>query len=149
MSNWFSNFLPFEDPLVFRGITYRTPENFYQAMKTTDVAEHLAISKMTPSQAKRRGRAIAVRSDWEDIKVRVMDYALRHKFTRDTEAGRRLMQEKGDIVEHNTWHDNYWGICMCSGLTSSPYGVRNCLNGQNVLGRLLMKIRQDLLQEDS
>jgi len=38
IQNWFSNMLPMENPLVVDGISYRTVENYFQAMRTADEA---------------------------------------------------------------------------------------------------------------
>ena len=47
-----------------------------------------------------------------------------------------LLLATGDakIVEGNTWGDVFWGVCN---------GV-----GENHLGEILMKVRQDLFDED-
>jgi len=47
---------------------------------------------------------------------------------------KRLKNTEGyELIEGNFWHDCYWGNCSCE----------KCKNieGQNVLGRLLMKVR--------
>lgn len=144
--NWFSNFVPFDNPMEYQGMKFLTVENFYQAMKTKDVDMRMRISKMTPSQAKRAGKSLTLRSDWDEVKLKVMEYALRHKFQTWTKQYQMLLAHQGDIVEWNTWHDNYWGVCQCGMLTQSPYGVKNCTGGQNHLGKLLMQLRQEILK---
>ena len=54
--NWFSNMRPFDDPIVFRGIKYQTPENFYQAMKTLNQEDQERISKVSPHKSKSEGK---------------------------------------------------------------------------------------------
>jgi ribA/ribD-fused uncharacterized protein len=89
-------------------------------------------SAPSPAVAKRLGRTVKLRPDWENIKLEVMEYALRYKFAPGTSWHEKLMQEKGEIVEVNHWHDNFWGSCTCS----------RCQDrGKNYLGRILMKIR--------
>lgn len=39
--------------------------------------------------------------------------------------------KEGEIVEENSWRDTYWGVCK---------GV-----GENHLGKILMKIRDELI----
>ena len=40
------------------------------------------------------------------------------------------------LEEGNYWHDNYWGNCHCEKCAD--------ITGQNKLGILLMKIREDI-----
>lgn len=134
--NWFSNFVPFDKPLKYKGLVFTTPEHFYQAMKSTDPAYRKRVAAAsTPSKAKWLGRRCKLRSDWLKIRVRVMEYALRHKFSPDTKQYKQLLATTDKLVEWNTWHDNFWGICTC----------KKCgMSGKNMLGKLLMKIRADL-----
>src|SRR5690606_37875392 len=81
--------------------------------------------------AKRLGRQIKMVQNWDQIKVEVMERLLRQKFAPGTELARKLVAT-GDaqLIEYNTWGDTFWGVCDGT--------------GQNWLGRLLMKIREEL-----
>jgi hypothetical protein len=42
------------------------------------------------------------------------------------------------LIEGNWWHDNFYGSCTCN----------KCVNkGENNLGKILMKIREELLEK--
>lgn len=128
-----SNFYP--SPIQYQGVSYPTVEHFFQAMKTTDRAERLAISRAkTPGQAKKIGRRVALRPEWEDLKEKVMLFALRGKFGGDL---RRWLActAPAHLVEGNHWHDNYWGDCRCRACESP---------GKNRLGHLLMQVRDEV-----
>lgn len=134
IDNWFSNFKPFDKPLIYQDISYSTPEHFFQAMKSTDLEYRKKVSLcQTPGAAKRLGRKAQLRYDWEDIKLAVMEDALRYKFKEGTTWHKKLMETEESIVEWNNWHDNFWGDCICE--------MCKNITGQNHLGRLLMKIR--------
>jgi len=134
MDNWFSNFKPFDIPMFYGLYRYKTPEHFYQAMKTNNKKQRHAIATAkTPGEAKRLGRRCTIKPNWEKEKIEVMEYALSYKFRKGTELNKRLLETKGRIVEWNTWHDNEWGSCTCSKCKS--------IKGNNLLGKLLMKIR--------
>ena len=61
---------------------FKTSEAFYMAMKSTDISVRKMISLATSgAEAKKIGRSIELRPDWEDIKFDVMLYALRYKFS--------------------------------------------------------------------
>ncbi len=125
------------NPLRYQGMIFLTVENFYQAMKTTDIAERQKIAQMNPYEAKKYARLISLRQDWDEIKLDVMEYILRHKFAPNTTWYEKLMSFEGDIVESNNWHDNYWGSCICE---------RCGNNGLNHLGKILTKIKQGVRQ---
>ena len=130
-----SNFYP--SPIEKDGIEYPTVEHFFQAMKTTNLEERKAIAKArTPGVAKRMGRQVHLRPEWEDIKVDIMRQGLNLKFS-DLELRMRLLNTGGaPLVEGNTWHDNTWGDCMCP----------KCIDiqGHNILGKLLMDLREQV-----
>lgn len=131
---WLSNFHWYR----VNGRYETTVEHQFQAAKTTDFwAINDILHAETPSKAKRAGRKCALRSDWEQIKDKVMLTCLRRKFRPGTSLA-KLLVGTGDqtLVEGNHWHDNYWGSCMC----------RKCGNkGQNKLGLALMQVREELL----
>lgn len=116
--------------VTFEGIDYPTLEHAYQAAKTTVEEFRLAIRDCeTPKEAKRMGRQIKLRPDWNDIKLDIMRQLLREKFSHT--ALRVLLLATGDaeLVEENTWYDTFWGVC---------YG-----EGKNWLGKLLMELRDE------
>ena len=126
-----SNF--YDSPIVVEGIHYPTVEHAFQAYKTLSHEERLDIaSSTTPGIAKRKGRKVSLRTDWEQIKDSVMEFCLRKKFTEHLDLQKKLL-ETGDaiLIEGNTWGDTYWGMCA---------GV-----GENKLGQLLMKIREEII----
>lgn len=145
----FSNFQRFDSPLIYQGMEFHTVENFYMAMKTLDVSDRRRISLMSPADAKKAGKKLTLREDWDTVKERVMRYALDHKFQAGTSHAAKLVLTKGEIVEHNTWHDNFWGTCWCQLFSGpAPYGARyTCRGGKNLLGKMLMEIRNNLIQE--
>ena len=128
--SFLSNFYP--APLMYRGIAYPTSEHAYQAAKCLDDNSRLNISILgTPGQSKRYGRTVALRPDWEDVKLEIMENIVRAKFMQNPSLRVKLLLTEDLILEEgNTWGDTYWGIC---GTT-----------GKNHLGKILMKVREDL-----
>ena len=125
----FSNF--YESPIWDDGIEYPTVEHYFQAMKTLDPNQRRTISMAaTPGAAKRMGRRVKLRDDWEQIKERYMLFALRQKFS--SGDCKKALLATGNIYleEGNTWNDTYWGVCK---------GV-----GKNRLGYLLMQVREEI-----
>ena len=126
--------------IEFEGITYPTNEHFFQAMKTLDINERLAIANCrTPGQAKRMGRQVALRPDWEDVKESVMLEGLCLKFADEQLADWLLETGDEELIEGTTWHDNEWGNCSCPKCAH--------IEGKNKLGRLLMIVR-DMIKDE-
>lgn len=128
---WLSNF--WKSEIVHKGITYPTNEHFYQAMKTKDLDLRIKFSKLeSPAEAKKLSREIEVRKDWNDVKLKVMEYGLRQKF-QDPILKQKLIDTGSVMIyEGNTWNDTFWGVDL------------KTLEGENNLGKLLMKIRSEL-----
>lgn len=88
--------------------------------------------------SKKAGRNVSLRPDWDSVKVGLMEGIIRAKFTQNVGLAEKLTAT-GDreLVEGNSWHDLFWGA---DGKT---------LEGENHLGRILMKIRDELKQSHS
>lgn len=128
-----SNFFP--APVVLDGMTYPTVEHAYQAAKTLNRKERYRIlADFPPSSAKRTGRHLTLRLDWDEVKLGVMLDLLRQKFRASKLKLLLLQTGCKELIEGNTWGDTYWGVCN---------GV-----GANHLGRLLMQVRRELLDEE-
>jgi ribA/ribD-fused uncharacterized protein len=127
---WLSNFHP--STVEVDRENYATVEHAYQASKTFDHAHRRRIREATrPADARRIGRTISLRADWQTARLSVMADLLRQKFAADTPLA-ALLVATGDyeLVEGNTWGDHFWGVCRG--------------RGENHLGRLLMARRDEL-----
>lgn len=131
--SFLSNFHP--SPITINGIEFPTVEHAYQAAKTLDEQERFRIAGLErPGQAKYAGRRVKLRSDWEDVKVEVMTELVRHKFTQNEDLGKSLVATgDAELIEGNTWNDRFWGVCRGK--------------GENHLGKILMKVRDELNDE--
>lgn len=127
---WLSNFYPSE--IEYEGLLYPSVENAYQAAKTLEDRSKFLYCEA--GVAKRLGKKVRLRGGWEDIKISIMEELLRKKFNIKEFKARLLQTEDNELIEGNYWFDRYWGVCQ---------GV-----GRNELGKLLMKIRADLLIEE-
>lgn len=128
----FSNFHNLNVPVVMDGIEFDTTENAFQAAKTENRDEQLKFVHITPGQAKRMGRKIKLRHDWDAVKFGTMLWLVKQKFERNPELAKILLST-GDkaIVEGNKWNDDFWGI---------PVGKV----GANRLGLILTMVRHQL-----
>lgn len=126
-NNYFflSNFFPCK--INIDGKTFTNVESAFQSFKCLERQDEFINLK--PAEAKHLGKKVKLREDWEDIKLEVMERLLRIKFS-DPYFKRRLEETKPhELVEGNFWNDYYWGVCNGK--------------GENHLGKLLMKIRDN------
>lgn len=129
-TRWLSNFD--RTPVRFDGVEYKTAEHAYQAQKTMVEDERRRIRECnTPAEAKRMGRTVTLRPDWEKVKLAVMESVVYHKFAHNTDLRDKLLETGGaELVEGNNWGDRYWG--------------RVDGRGENHLGKILMRVRAKL-----
>lgn len=128
-NRFLSNFYPCV--IVFEGIKYHSAEHAYQASKTNNKDIRYSISLIdTPGQAKRAGRRLVLREDWESVKIDVMREILEEKFSIPELRNKLKNTGKLKLIEGNHWGDTFWGVCNGK--------------GQNNLGKLLMEIRDSI-----
>jgi len=131
-----SNFYPCK--VRYLGAVYQSVEQAFQASKATNSQDRERIRKcLTAKDAKRLGRVIRLRKDWESVKLAHMEMFVEEKF-KDPEL-RQWLLATGDaeLVEGNHWGDNFWGRTERDGR----------LIGENHLGRILMKVRSRIQEE--
>lgn len=130
-----SNFWPAW--VEFEGVMYPTVEHAYVASKTCLLIERAQVLTIPRSQAgkvKRIGRTLTLRADWNEVKLGIMTDLVEQKFFRHPKLSIALLATGNqELVEGNHWNDTYWGVCR---------GV-----GENHLGKILMKVRSDIVRE--
>jgi ribA/ribD-fused uncharacterized protein len=131
--NYFlSNFFPI--PVIYEGIQYQNNEAAFQSAKVLDKSIREKFSNLDPSSAKRKGRHVQLRRDWEKVKFDVMYDIVKAKFSQNEDLKQKLINTSDQYLEEgNTWGDKIWGTVS---------GV-----GQNNLGKILMKVREELKNE--
>jgi ribA/ribD-fused uncharacterized protein len=129
-----SNFWP--SVVHIGGIQFATVEHAYQAAKTVNPIQRAMIkAASTPGKAKRLGRTVTLRPEWNDtFKLQAMAQLVGQKFLSHKELGQMLVATGDQLIrEGNNWGDTFWGVCD---------GV-----GKNQLGIILMGIRKHLTKE--
>jgi len=127
---YLSNF--YEAPVEYDGILYQNNEAAFQAQKTLDVNVRKEFAKLGPADAKNKGLALKLRADWEQVKEQLMYEICKAKFEQNPELAFKLqMTGLRPLEEGNTWGDKEWGTVNGE--------------GNNKLGKILMRIRDELL----
>ena len=125
-----SNFYPVE--VMYEDVLYPTVEHAYQAAKTLDLEQREKIRATdTPGAARKCGNVVELRSDWEEVKLGIMTDLVTQKFTLHSEFVEKLRATGyAMLIEGNWWGDTFWGV------------YKNV--GKNHLGRILMRVREEL-----
>lgn len=127
-------------PLKVNGHSIRTSEALYQACRFPHEPEvqRLILAQASPMAAKMKSKPHRhnTRPDWERVKVDIMRWCLRVKLVQNWEKFSQLLLETGErpIVEQSR-RDDFWG--------AKPVDEQT-LVGRNVLGRLLMDLREEI-----
>lgn len=123
-----SNF--FHCEVEYEGQTYPSSEHAYQAAKSLNPTIRRIIAKLaTAGDSKKYGQKIAIRKDWDEIKIPVMMEILRNKFKDPLLQQKLKLTFPTILIEGNWWGDTFWGVCK---------GI-----GRNELGKALMSLREE------
>lgn len=110
-----------------------TVEHAYQASKATTKKDFLKIAFADgPSAAKGLGRRVRLPHWWDTMKLQIMESHVRQKFIGRTMKTLLLSTGTRDLIEGNWWGDDFWGVIDKTG------------RGENHLGRILMRVRDDI-----
>ncbi len=136
--DFLSNF--YGSTVSFEGQLYSTVEHAYQASKSLDRSVRETIRKAkSPAEAKKLGQCIAVRVDWNEVKIDIMRTLIKEKFENPFLRPLLLATDDADLILNNKWNDKFWGVC------------RN--EGENWLGKILMeeraRIKEEVINDDS
>lgn len=130
-------------PIHIGGRRILTSEALYQACRFPHMphVQELIVAQTSPMTAKMRSKPYRAqsRSDWDRVRVPIMKWCLRVKLVQNWDKFGNLLIQTGDrqIVEDSS-KDDFWG---------AKRDDEGNLRGRNVLGRLLMELREKLLAE--
>lgn len=124
-----SNFYTAE--VTYKGLKFQNNEAAFQAQKVLDDDARSQFLSLEAGKAKRLGRKVLLRSDWESVKDGIMYEVVKAKFSQHPDLRDKLLATgETPLYEGNTWNDTYWGVCNG--------------RGSNKLGVILMRVRGEL-----
>ena len=125
----------YEVPFTYKGLTYHNSEAAYQAQKCINDGDKIKFTGVQGKTAKFIGQKLAVREDWDKIKIAIMYDVCRAKFKQNKWLMKQLVKTKGlELINENTCNETFWGTCK---------GI-----GENNLGKLLMRIRDEYIEKE-
>jgi len=130
----FDNFSSFK--VEWNGYLFASVEEAYQAASFMGSDEEL-VEKIKKSHSADEAQRIAYanrdkrREDWDDVKISIMEELLRLKIKQNPYVKKKLLQTEDYMIVEDSPKDDFWG-----------WGPNR--NGQNNLGKLWMKLREEL-----
>ena len=124
----------YDCPVTYNGVTYKSSESAYQAQRPVKQEDRDKFVFLSGLEAKKLVNELEGRTDWHVVNTGIMEEIVRAKFQQNPSLTKMLLAT-GDrqLVEGNRWHDTYWGVCNG--------------RGENMLGKILMKVREEMKQE--
>jgi ribA/ribD-fused uncharacterized protein len=122
-------------PFVVRiaDVEFPTLEHAFQALRWPRRQDWIEISKIpSPWDVRRRSEELLYpQTGWEEKKLLIMYKLLQQKFQFAPYKSLLLKTWPRQLIEENHWKDRYWGVYKGK--------------GENWLGRLLMRVRLELI----
>ena len=151
-NKWLSTF-NVEIPFKYNDIEYPSVENAFQAQKLendhpiNNIYKELFSTynyKTLPSEkalklseSYLKENNYTIRSDWDKIKSKLMEEITILYYDSNSEMKSKLLDTKNKVLIHKGRNiDDYWGVTTKDD------------RGQNIHGKILMKIRDKLIKED-
>lgn len=136
-------------PFSFRGIEFNCVEQFMMYAKAKTFADEITAAKILaakhPKTQKALGREVDPYNDavWVAKRMKVVYVACKEKFTQNPHLLEQLLATGGTVLVEASPYDRIWGI----GMGEHAPGVDDPANwrGQNLLGQVLTRLRDDLL----
>ena len=130
----FDNFSSFK--VEWNGYLFSSVEEAYQVASFMESDEEL-VEKIKKSHSADEAQRISYanrdkrREDWDDVKISIMEELLRLKIEQNPYVKKKLLQTEDYMIVEDSPKDDFWG-----------WGPNR--NGQNNLGKLWMKLREEL-----
>lgn len=122
--------------LSYLNENFLNSESAYQCNKTLDAYERTNFYTTSGKEAKAIGKKIHIRPDFNSLKIDIMYEVSKAKYNQNKDLGKKLISTyPAELIGGNWWGDTYWGVCNGVGL--------------NILGKLLMIVRDELIKEDT
>ena len=115
-------------------LTYSNIESALIAQKSTDFGTRRKFTRLNAMKARKKESSIPDNYEWEDNKDKIMYSFIVDKFKKGSSLADKLIKTGNKIlINAVSYPDEYYGV---------HYG-----KGENKLGKMLMKRREELLAE--
>lgn len=128
----------YPSPVTYEGLTFSNSQAAFQAQKTLNLQVRKQFLNLDSQSAFELGRTIAIRPDWDKIKIDLMKEIITQKFIQNPDLKKRLLDTGNMVLIYgNYWNETFWGFDLQK------------KSGKNIVGRLLMEVRNELRRQAS
>ena len=117
---------------VYEGVAYPCAASAFLASKCGDPADRQAIAKMRPDKARQKYGMKQGSPAWTERRIPIMESIVRLKFLQHPDLADRLIATGSRKLINGGKKDPFWGFNLIT------------WEGENRLGRILMKLREEL-----
>jgi ribA/ribD-fused uncharacterized protein len=147
--SYLSNWIPADLSIKFSGHTFTNSEQLFMYLKAVsfhdeETADRIVKEGTYPKAAKELGRQVKNYDEkqWATLRENAMYTAVSAKFASNRELQEKLLDTGNKILVEGTPMDPVWGV-MVHWKDDRILDERNW-KGKNLLGKVLMRVRQDL-----
>lgn len=144
-----SNWIPSDLRIIYKSKLFTNSEQLFMYLKAEyfndwETAQEIVDLGQIPKTAKDLGRKVKGydEREWAKVRENMMYNAVFLKFTSSLELQEKLLDTGNKILVEGTPMDPVWGV-MVHWKDDRILDERNW-KGQNLLGKVLMRVRQDL-----
>jgi ribA/ribD-fused uncharacterized protein len=129
---WLSNFAPCY--IILDNAEYQSVEHAYMSAKSDDKEwKHFCQTEPKASSVKKVSADMSLIDDWTSKRVEIMKQCLCQKYAQEPYKSLLIATKHKYLQEGNNWEDKFWGVCLETN------------EGENILGKLIMEIRERLI----
>jgi ribA/ribD-fused uncharacterized protein len=138
-------------PTLVDGVTYPTTEHYLMVQKARMFADEKAVQKVMKAKSAKSAKGVSIEGakedEWDARKDDAMRVILRAKFTQHPELRKQLLETGKSVLGYANARDKYWSI----GTSEDTDKAKNPKKwpGKNMVGVLLMELRETLQGEES
>lgn len=149
LTGWISQW--YKSDFVEMGVRYKCCEQYMMHKKAllfndAEIATEILLAK-NPSTHKELGRMVRNFNQglWDKYKFEIVYRGNFLKFTQNKELANKLKDTGDSILVEANGEDKIWGIGMYE---NDPNLMKTELWGENLLGKALMEVRQDIINRE-
>ena len=149
MSNWYQSEFYIRDFDTVDEIWFTCSEQYFMWQKAnlfhdTHIAREILNADYNPATYKYLGQQVKGFDQrvWDENKVQIMIDANYYKFTQNPDLKSELLQTDDAMLAEASLYDKVWGIGLSTQGIKGLYQDQSAWPGQNLLGKVLMNVRE-------
>lgn len=156
LSNWFHSEFCIKDFDTVDEIWFTCSEQYFMWQKANVfhdaiIAKEILNIEYRPSDYKYLGQQVHNfdQKIWEENKYQIMFDANYYKFTQNPELKSELLFTEDAILAEASPYDKIWGIGLSTQGIKGLYQDIGAWKGENLLGKVLMDVREKIRREET